>query len=88
MADQDFAMSKAIKNIMPNTTHRLCVWHMYQNATKNLSHVFSGFKSFKCDFSHCVYKRKYEEDFVRAWKEMLSKYDLSNKKWLADLFKI
>ena len=88
MTDQDFAMSKAIKNVLPDTTHCLCVWHMYQNTAKNLSQVFSGSQSFKRDFSHCVYDCEDEEDFVHAWEEMLRKYDLSDNKWLVDLFKI
>lgn len=69
-------------------THHLCVWHMYQNAAKHLSSVFGGSKSFKPDFSHCVYDCEDEADFLRAWEEMLIKYDLSTNKWLADIFKI
>ncbi|XP_078167981.1 protein FAR1-RELATED SEQUENCE 5-like isoform X2 [Carex rostrata] len=88
LTNQDFAMSKAITKVLPDTTHRLCVWHMYQNAAKHLSNVFGATTSFKTDFSHCVYDCEDEEDFVRAWEEMLCKYDLLDNKWLADLFKI
>ncbi|KAF3337584.1 Zinc finger MYM-type protein 1 [Carex littledalei] len=88
LTDQDFAMSKAIKNVLPDTTHRLCVWHMYQNAAKHLSSVFSGSKSFKSDFSHCVYDCEDEAEFLLAWEEMLRKYDLSTNNWLANIFKI
>lgn len=35
-----------------------------------------------------MYDCEDEEDFVRAWEEMLNNYDLTNNKWLADLFKI
>ena len=61
---------------------------MYQNAAKHLSSVFGATTSFKTDFSHCVYDCEDEEDFLRAWKEMLCEYDLLDNKWLADLFKI
>ena len=81
-------MSKAIKNVLPDTNHRLCVWHMYQNAAKRLSSVFSGSKSFKLDFSYCVYDCEDEAEFLHAWEEMLRKYDLSTNKWLANIFKI
>jgi zinc finger SWIM domain-containing protein 3 len=81
-------MSKAISNVLPDTTHRLCVWHIYQNAAKHLSQVFSGSTTFKKDFSHCVYDCEDEEDFLKSWDDMLKKYDLLENKWLSDLFKI
>jgi zinc finger SWIM domain-containing protein 3 len=88
LTDQDFAMSKAIENVLPNTTHLLWVWHMYQNAAKNLSQVFSGSTTFEHDFSHYVYDCEDVEDFECAWNNMLKKYSLSNNKWLEKLFKI
>lgn len=33
-------MARAIKDILPEAAHRLCVWHHYQNVAKNLSHIF------------------------------------------------
>ncbi|GAA0164908.1 hypothetical protein LIER_20438 [Lithospermum erythrorhizon] len=44
--DDDPAMAKALASSWPKTYHRLCVWHMYKNATKHLSHVFDEYKSF------------------------------------------
>ena len=63
------------------------VWHMYQNAAKHLSHVFSGSSSFEHDFSHCVYECEYEKDFLAAWDQMLEKYVLTDNEWLDSLFK-
>ena len=67
LTDQDTAMAKAIANVWPNATHRICVWHMYQNAAKHLGHVFNDSKSFEWDFSYCVYDCEDEEDFLEAW---------------------
>ncbi|KAL7257356.1 hypothetical protein ACSBR1_003624 [Camellia fascicularis] len=33
--DQDVAMAKAIPVVMPNTSHRLCTWHLMQNALRH-----------------------------------------------------
>ncbi|XP_057510810.1 protein FAR1-RELATED SEQUENCE 5-like [Actinidia eriantha] len=38
--DQDAAMAAAIANILPNTCHRFCLWHIFQNVKKHLSHLF------------------------------------------------
>jgi zinc finger SWIM domain-containing protein 3 len=37
--DQDAAMAGAIAYVFANTSHRLCLWHIYLNASKHLSHV-------------------------------------------------
>jgi zinc finger SWIM domain-containing protein 3 len=86
LTDQDKATANAINVVWPETTHRLCVWHMYQNAAKHLSHVFSGFRTFKKEFSHCVYDCQYEEEFLASWKQMLTNYELYDNEWLGKLF--
>ncbi|KAF1872286.1 hypothetical protein Lal_00028194 [Lupinus albus] len=52
---QDAAMAKALSLKWPQTSHRLCIWHLYQNALNNLSVVYGEFQ----DFSKCIYE--YEE---------------------------
>ncbi|XP_042941212.1 protein FAR1-RELATED SEQUENCE 5-like [Carya illinoinensis] len=37
--DQDPAMAKAISMVMPSTYHRLCKWHLMQNAMKHVGHL-------------------------------------------------
>ena len=81
--DQDVAMAKALASQWPETCHRLCIWHIYQNAAKQLSNVFEKFKDFTKDFSSCIYDYEDEEDFLNAWKNMLGKYNLKNNNWLS-----
>lgn len=35
--DQGQVMSNAIATVFPNSCHRLCLWHISKNATKNLA---------------------------------------------------
>ncbi|XP_058078167.1 protein FAR1-RELATED SEQUENCE 5-like [Magnolia sinica] len=87
LTDQDTVMANAIASVMPAACHRLCVWHIYQLATKHLSHVFNGSQCFEYDFTRCMYDYEVEEEFLTAWNNMLEKYDLMQNKWLQDLFK-
>ncbi|PIN02027.1 hypothetical protein CDL12_25461 [Handroanthus impetiginosus] len=74
--DQDVAMAKALAVKWPKTCHRLCIWHIYQNAAIHPSNIFSRFTSFSKDFSSCIYDYDEEEEFLNAWHEMLEKYRL------------
>lgn len=56
-------MTKALASQWPETQHRLCVWHMYQNATKRLSDVFGRFSIFATGFSGYVYGHDDENVF-------------------------
>ena len=75
-------MAKALASQWPETHHRLCVWHMYQNVAKNLKEEFGRYSTFATVFSSCVYDHDYEDYFLNAWDNMLDKYDLKNNNWL------
>ncbi|OMO80390.1 Zinc finger, PMZ-type [Corchorus olitorius] len=88
LIDQDPAMAKALASQWPETYHRLCVWHMYQNAAKHLSDKFERFSSLAKDFSSCVYDHDEEEDFLKAWQDMIKTYNLENNTWLQRQFQL
>ncbi|XP_048527739.1 protein FAR1-RELATED SEQUENCE 5-like [Triticum urartu] len=86
LTDQCAAIISAINKVFTNSIHRLCVWHMYQNAAKHLSHVFQGSKTFKKDFGKCVYDFEEVDEFLAGWNVMLVKYNLEDNEWLHRLF--
>jgi zinc finger SWIM domain-containing protein 3 len=55
-------MEKAIKKVLPESHHRICVWHMNQNPCKHLSGVVEEYKKFNTDFQNCIYDQEEEED--------------------------
>ncbi|XP_042035199.1 protein FAR-RED IMPAIRED RESPONSE 1-like [Salvia splendens] len=89
LTDQDQAMSAALASKWPSTYHRLCVWHIFQNAATHLSSVFSSFKhTLAADFSRCIYDYEEESEFLDAWNKMIEKYDLKDNQWLARMFSL
>lgn len=86
LTDQDAAMASALASQRPETYHRLCIWHIYQNTAIHLSGVFARFKDFIKDFSSCIYDYEDENDFLAAWNEMVDKYCLHSNEWLMGLF--
>lgn len=59
---QDASMSAALALKWPETSHHLCIWHIYQK-----------FKDFSQDFSSCIYDYEDEHDFLNAWNSMFEK---------------
>ena len=86
LTDEDAAMAKAISEVLPHSHHRLCVWHMNQNACKHLAGVVPEYKKFNSDFQHCIYDIEEEEEFISAWNDMLDKHGLRENTWLQRLF--
>lgn len=84
--DQDKEMAKAIFIVMPNTYHQICIWDMYKNGVKHLSHVFNHYKSFESEFSKCIYDYVEEADFLNAWDTMLKTSNLRENTWLSEIY--
>jgi zinc finger SWIM domain-containing protein 3 len=85
--DQDAAMAGAISYVFPNTSHRLCLWHIYLNAAKHLSHVIHEHpEKFLPDFKRCVYEDRSEFYFKKKWDELLRAYKLEDNKWMLNLY--
>ncbi|KAK2658283.1 hypothetical protein Ddye_004816 [Dipteronia dyeriana] len=74
--DQAQAIAAAISEMLPNSNHRLCLWHIFQNAAKRLSPVFNEFKTFSKDFKKCVYHPETVEEFESNWQALLDDYGL------------
>jgi zinc finger SWIM domain-containing protein 3 len=86
--DQCAAMAAAIRIVFPNTSQRLCLWHIYQNAAKHLSHVINGHPQFLVEFKKCVYEERSVAYFNEIWNELLVKYNLDDKSWLNNLYRL
>ncbi|XP_020107897.1 protein FAR1-RELATED SEQUENCE 5-like [Ananas comosus] len=84
--DQSAAMAKAISSALPNTCHRLCLWHIFQNANTNLGHIISKFPEFSKVLKDCAYEARSIENFVARWEDMLRTYNLEENAWLQNLY--
>ena len=85
--DQDAAMAGAVAYVFPNTSHRLCLFHIYVNAATHLAHVIHKHpEKFLPDFKRCVYEDRSEAIFIQKWNELLSEYKLEDNKWMKNLY--
>lgn len=86
ITDNDECMAKAIALVLPNTTHRLCMWHVLRKAPQHLTHVFIKYPSFQREFDHCIHDTVTIEEFENEWKELTAKYALGDDDRLKDLY--
>ena len=86
ITDDDKAMAKAIVDVLPNVTHRLCMWHLLQKVPKQLSHVYNKYPHLQEEFYHCIHDTITIEEFKIEWSKIMMKYGLGDNDWLGNLY--
>ncbi|XP_028801889.1 protein FAR1-RELATED SEQUENCE 5-like [Neltuma alba] len=86
--DQDQAMARALSEVLPNTRHCLCSWHLLQNGTKHLGNLMKDGSHFLTDFKRCMFDYVDVDKFEEAWSELLSSYNVHENKWLNSTYNI
>ncbi|XP_027338098.1 protein FAR1-RELATED SEQUENCE 5-like [Abrus precatorius] len=86
--DQDQAMAKALVEVMPETHHSLCTWHLMQNEIKHLGNLMKGGSHFLRDFKKCMYDFDTFTDFEKAWTKIVQEYNVHDNNWINSLYAI
>uniref|UniRef100_A0A2N9I6R5 Uncharacterized protein n=1 Tax=Fagus sylvatica TaxID=28930 RepID=A0A2N9I6R5_FAGSY len=86
--DQDPAMAKALNEVMPNTWHGLCTWHIMQNGIKHLGNLMKDGSSLLQVFKTCMFEYEDENEFEKSWEEMIDKYATHDRSWLDGIYKL
>ena len=87
VTDQDLAMKSAIQNVLVNTRHRWCMWHIMNKLADKVSKVLRANEDFKKELSDCVWSELIEpEEFEVTWKGIMEKYGLEGDDWFEPMF--
>ncbi|KAK9285827.1 hypothetical protein L1049_025028 [Liquidambar formosana] len=87
LTDQDAAMAKAVSKAMLYTFHRLCKWHILQNAMKNNVNLIGPKPGcIKGVLAYFMENVDDKEDFVADWEKMKDDYNVRGNKWLNTIF--
>lgn len=77
ITDDDKAMAKAIAQGLPNTTHRLCMWHILQKVpAPTFGSFYNNHHAFQGKFYHSIHDTVTIEEFESEWDELITKYEL------------
>ncbi|KAK4267293.1 hypothetical protein QN277_024091 [Acacia crassicarpa] len=86
--DQDQAMARALSEVLSDTKHCLCTWHLKQNGIKHLGNLMKGGSHFLTYFCKCMSKITEVDKFEEAWSQLLSSYDVHENRWLKSMYDI
>jgi zinc finger SWIM domain-containing protein 3 len=86
--DQDPAMARALAEVMPETHHGLCTWHLMQNGIKHLGNLMKGGSYFLRDFKKCMYEFDDEAIFEKAWTDLINEYKVHDRNWIKSVYAI
>ncbi|KAJ1691675.1 hypothetical protein LUZ63_015830 [Rhynchospora breviuscula] len=87
--DQDAAIGHALEEIMPDTRHGLCTWHINQNRLKHLPKKKNDeiSKVVASKFYDCLYRYDEEKEFNDAFSFLMENVNGKGKKWLKFIYK-
>ncbi|XP_057986537.1 protein FAR1-RELATED SEQUENCE 5-like [Hevea brasiliensis] len=79
------SMRKAIREVMPNTRHRFCLWHILCKVPEKFKGV-TDYDSACLEFKAVIYDSLTIEMFERNWNEFVVKHGLERNEWLSKLY--
>ncbi|KAF2306323.1 hypothetical protein GH714_016436 [Hevea brasiliensis] len=85
LTDQCESMKSTIREVMPNTTHRFCIWHILCKVPEKLRRVQEYDKASK-EFIALIYDSLSPTMFERNCHEFVVKYNLEGNEWLLKLY--
>ncbi|KAF0936065.1 hypothetical protein E2562_038522 [Oryza meyeriana var. granulata] len=84
--DPSAEITKAIRLVFSNSSHRLCLRHICHNAVKHFNHVICNHPEFLSDFERCIYEERSVAFFDLKWKEFVKAYNLEGNDWMNNLY--
>ncbi|EEE63447.1 hypothetical protein OsJ_18260 [Oryza sativa Japonica Group] len=88
ITDEDASMKAAIAQILPNTVHRLCMWHIMEKVPEKVGPSIREDGEFWDRLHKCVWGSEDSDDFESEWNSIMAKYGLIGNEWFSTKFDI
>ncbi len=88
ITDEDGSMRIAIRDVLPETIHRLCMWHIMEKFPEKVGSPTRENEDFWARLNACVWGSETEEEFDSQWDAIISDFGLEGNEWLANRYHI
>ncbi|XP_021758485.1 protein FAR1-RELATED SEQUENCE 6-like [Chenopodium quinoa] len=85
LTDQAPATRRALSEVMPDSRHRWCIWHIMKKLSEKLGKL-ELYNDFKNPLKVVIYKSFMAEEFESSWCFLMKEYDLEGNDWLEGLY--
>ncbi|XP_021762641.1 protein FAR-RED IMPAIRED RESPONSE 1-like [Chenopodium quinoa] len=86
LTDQAASMLRPLAEVMPNTVHCWCIWHIMSKIPEKLGKC-ARYQEFVNPLKELVYESFDPKEFQTRWAEFIAEYKLEDNEWLQILHK-
>ncbi|XP_042038463.1 protein FAR1-RELATED SEQUENCE 5-like [Salvia splendens] len=88
ITDQDLGMKVAVEEVLVNTRHRWCMWHIMAKVAEKVPKSLLGNTDFKKELNSCVWSELIEStEFEDTWHKIMEEYGLEDTDWFSTMFR-
>ena len=88
ITDEDVSMKAAIAQILLDTVHRLCMWHIMEKVPERVRPSVREDEDFWKLLNKCVWGSENSDEFESQWNFIMTKYALMKNEWFSTKFAI
>jgi len=88
ITDECPSMKAAIDQILPETVHRLCMWHIMEKVPEKVSPSLREDKDFWDRLTACVWGSETIVEFESQWNSFITDFQLMGNEWFSTRFLI
>ncbi|XP_050212818.2 protein FAR-RED IMPAIRED RESPONSE 1-like [Mercurialis annua] len=85
LTDQCESIKAAVREVMPNTIHRYCIWHILHKLPQKFKNL-ANFHNAITEFKDIIYHSLTIDLFKMNWNNFVAKHQLENHEWMLDLY--
>ncbi|XP_057770840.1 protein FAR1-RELATED SEQUENCE 5-like [Salvia miltiorrhiza] len=86
-SDQCQALMNGLDYTFQTASHRLCQWHINQNAPSHFG-ALNGNAAFKKTWYFCMNGCENEAEFDSTWQAMIKDYELTENRWFRNMYNL
>ncbi|KAL5219123.1 hypothetical protein ABZP36_019807 [Zizania latifolia] len=85
ITDECAAIKAAVREVFPNTRHRISGWHVLRSISEKLGGS-AEFEEMKTELETVIYDSLKDDEFEARWKNLISRFGLQDNEWITFLY--